>query len=206
MGKTKPCEENAFCKALPEEVRLQLCKHCIKTSFAEHTELQIDVNHPWLVLDGLIVSKANDKPNAIMNAGFFMLTPRFAPEGYADVLPSRIDISYSLKTFRYTCFTPVVVATFSVRAIDELMNDIRFLRVLFDNIQIQMNAMQMYQVFLYQKQAYDSVAYVLKLAKVHGVSGLTHEKIAELTGRSRTTVTQVMHEIALAEPELVEGL
>ena len=64
--------------------------------------------------------------------------------------------------------------------------------------------MTCYQTFLYHDDAYQAVRYVLKLAKAYGLHSLTHMQIALLSGRNRVTVTNILHEIALAEPELFE--
>ena len=56
------------------------------------------------------------------------------------------------------------------------------------------------------RDSYTAVRFILQLARYYNIKRLTHAQIALLTGRNRTTVTKVMGEIMLAEPELVEGL
>jgi hypothetical protein len=199
------CASNKFCSSLPDDLRCRLCKHCIKTSFAPGTELEIDVNHPWIVLEGLLYSVLGGKPFGLCVPGDFMLTPRFQP-AQPDLILDEKDVSGIETGAHYICLTKLLVATFSYRSIAELMEDSRFCREVLDSVNMSSTRNTFYLRQIYAEGAYESVRFALKIAQSCHIRGLTHAQIAKLVGRNRSTVTSVISQIAIAEPELVQGI
>lgn len=111
-----------------------------------------------------------------------------------------------IRQVRYRCITRAVFSTLTNKAVEALLEDREFLRTVFDNQLAQSDLITNYQRALYHNTAYTAVRFILQLARYYNIKRLTHAQIALLTGRNRTTVTKVMGEIMLAEPELVEGL
>lgn len=157
-----------------------------------------------IVLEGIILSTLNYKPIVMVMPGNLLLTPHFQPDSMVTCVLNDEERKQNFAQTRYDCFTSVVVGTFSNKAIDELLKDYRFLHAVWENTQYQGFFMHIYQSKLFHGDAYGAVKFVLRCAREHGGMKLTHEQIAELAGRNRTTVTKAMHEIALAEPELLE--
>lgn len=197
------CQENAFCASLSNDVRSRLCKHCIKTSFAAGTAEGIDENHPALLLSGILCAEVDDKPISVVVPNDFILTPRFRPEGAS--LPAIDDEAYQtyLSDTSYVCLTDTKMAMFSTRIVKELFETVSFMQALFASTINQLMQMSYFLHELYHGSAYDAVRYALKIARAYDVPKLTHAQIAHMTGRNRTTVTQVMHQIALSEPDLL---
>ena len=200
------CEQNPFCRRLPEETRMKLCKHCIKSTFAEGTMIAVKADKPFLVLEGTVLVENDEKPVAVLIPGSFFTTPQFAPERYAEIIVSEESATEQHSRSRFYFAYPTTFAFFSNRIVRELMDDNHFLRLLYDFDVSQINQQLIYQRYLYQKSAEESVRYVLKLARVYGMTGLTHEKIARFSGRRRPTVTQILHRLAISEPELLAVL
>lgn len=197
------CSENLFCGRLPRDLCDRLCKHCIKTTYAEGTALRIDMNHPWLLLEGMVYATIRNKPMTIITPGDFILTPRFRPETPGILALSDSEVNDYYSNTRYVCLTPTLIATYSTKIIFALLEDVRFARAVLDSINNEQAQMAYYQSSLYHGSAYEAVRYILKLARAYHIEGLTHAQLALLSGRNRTTVTQKYHEIALAEPELI---
>jgi hypothetical protein len=197
------CRENHFCKSLSHDLRERLCKHCIKTTYAKNSVLKVDMNHPWLLLEGIVCATVSKRPMTIITPGDMLLTPRFRPAMPGILAMDDNDFELYYSNTRYECVTPILAATYSTKIMYDLLEDARFARMVLDstlNIQMQVLA---YQSFLYHNSAYEAVRYILKLARAYHIQGLTHAQIAHLSGRNRTTVTKVIHELALGEPDLI---
>lgn len=95
------------------------------------------------------------------------------------------------------------LAFFNKGEIDALLDDPGFLRASYDNLQDLNAHIVAYLIGVGSSSAHDAVRFVLKYCAHNGIDRLTHEQIAKLTGLSRTTVTSLMREVALAEPELL---
>lgn len=199
-----PCTKNPFCGALPPELREQLCTHCTKTTFADQTEVHIDRKHVWIVIDGLFCSLLEtDQPNSLIVPGTVILNPWFSQFVLTDL---KIDIeAYEEASYRvnYKCLSNMTIAMFTNEYIFEMLDNNIFLKQLFFNIMATDATATTYANYLYQHSAKESIEYVLRLAKTHSLGPLTHRQIAFLTNRNRVTVTRVMHEIALENPDLV---
>lgn len=141
-----------------------------------------------------------------MAPGSLLLTPYFTPQKATPWLRSAQEVGEEIRQVRYRCITRVVFSTLTNKAVEALLEDREFLRTVFDNQLAQSDLITNYQRALYHNTAYTAVRFILQLARYYNIKRLTHAQIALLTGRNRTTVTKVMGEIMLAEPELVEGL
>lgn len=197
------CKSNAFCSSLPIVDRDKLCKHCIKTSLAAGTSVKLDPNHPYIVVEGLILVTGDNKPTTIIVPGDLTLTPRFRPQQNGILAITDEDYRDYLHSIRLAAMSNIVLAMFSTRIINDMLETAPFARAALDSMLNQTAQISYYQRELHNGTAYDSVRYVLKVARAYNVKKLTHEKIGLMAGRSRTTVTQIMHEIALADPELL---
>ena len=200
------CSQNALCVSLPPEVRRRLCENCIKASYAQDTIMPIDTNHPIVIVEGIVLAVSSDKPLLLMAPGSLLLTPYFTPQKATPWLRSAQEVGEEIRQVRYRCITRAVFSTLTNKAVEALLEDREFLRTVFDNQLAQSDLITNYQRALYHHTAYTAVRFILQLARYYNIKRLTHAQIALLTGRNRTTVTKVMGEIMLAEPELVEGL
>ena len=81
--------------------------------------------------------------------------------------------------------------------------DLNFLRASYDNLKDLCSHLVALLIAMNSASAYDAVAYVLKYCAHNGIGHLTHRQTATITGHSCTTVTSIMHEIALGKPELL---
>lgn len=197
------CASNPFCSKLPDDLRVRLCEHCVKTTHAKGSVIRADENRVWIILDGILLGLNSDKPTSMhfpgrmnMNTSFMGPDPAFS-EFMAQ------DIEVKMRKLKYLCLRPIELATFSNRTVHDLMDDPRFLRVLWDNLLGMTTETTSYMESIYCGSAADAVRYVLALAKSHEVGDLTHEEIARLSGKNRVTVTKIMHELALSSPELL---
>jgi CRP-like cAMP-binding protein len=197
------CQGNRFCDSLPVGLRAKLCKHCIKTSFAAGFAFPIDFNHPWLLIEGFVCVRLNDRPSTFITPGDVVLTPRFRPSMPNILALSDDDMMEYYRSTNFECLSLVLAATFSTKIFLELFDDPTFVKAVLDCTLISQAQQSLYQARLYHGSAYDAVRYILKLARAYGVGTLTHAQIARLSGRNRTTVTKALHEVALAEPELI---
>ena len=202
----KPCEANPFCSRLSQETRELLCARCLKSTFAEGTTLVGFSERPFVILEGVVLVETDGKPTSLLVPGTVATTPKFTPERYQDLIASEESAEEQYLESRSHFLTPATFAYFSNRAVMELMDDNAFLRLLYEFDISQLNQASIFQRYLYQKPAEESIRYVLRIAKKYGLSGLTHEKIARISGRRRPTVTQVLHRIAIGEPELLDVL
>lgn len=100
--------------------------------------------------------------------------------------------------------TDTTLAYFPKERIDKLLEDPGFLAVSYRNLEELYAHLVAYFLGMNSDSAYESVRYALQFCRQNGFGPLTHEQMALLTGHSRTTVTAIMHEIALAEPELLQ--
>ena len=61
-------------------------------------------------------------------------------------------------------------------------------------------------VLFYQRDAAEAVRYTLVLLRELGIAGLTHGQVARIAGRNRVTVTRILGELTVSDPELVKVL
>lgn len=163
------------------------------------------MNHPLVIIDGIILASAAGKPTSMMMSGNFLLTPYFRPKTSASFVLNDQEMSKSYANVRYNCFTNVLAGCFTNEVVEKLLAEYDFLYAIWENTQYQSYFLNLYQNSLYHGSAYDAMSFALRCAAEGGVKRITHEQLALLTGRNRSTVTKAMHEIALAEPELLAG-
>lgn len=194
------CSENRFCASLDPDVRARLCSFCVKTTHAANTHVSMDYYKHFLVLEGLCGPR-HGRTCHLYRPGDFVLTPH--PDQSRMInLPNVTFEGGDLVTVM-EFFSDVTLAYFDKEKVDELLSDSRFLRASYDNLKDLYVHLVAFPIGLNKSSAYDAVCYVLKYCAHNDIGHLTHEQIAKITGHSRTTVTSIMHEIALAEPDLL---
>lgn len=199
----KACENNPFCSRLPDGVRARLCASCVKVPYAAGAIDRHPYQQAMLVVEGLVVTRNGGKSSAAFVPGTFSLTPKLGPTPLDPAGLSKGELELLDSDYEWRCYGPTSIAYFPDGLIEELLDTQPFCRMaLNSHLQIQFVSSTM-EMKLHHGSAYDAVRYVLRLLKANGVIGLTHEQIAEISGRSRVTVTRAIHEIALAEPELI---
>lgn len=197
------CAQNAFCCSLDEETRQRLCEHCMVASFGQGSQYKGNFKSPQLLLEGAICVMQNNRPNAIIVPGDFLLVPEFSPSGpypYA-VSETEEQDAYHHQTWHF--IVPSKMAFFPSDLVRKLMDATDFDKALINSLLRVQTQLSYYNKALYHSNAYDAVRYGLKLASVYHLGSLTHEEFALITGRNRTTVTKILHEIAQKEPGLL---
>lgn len=198
------CMNNSFCRTLKPETRERLCARCMISTLAEGTSLKGKFKHPMILLDGLLSVRFFDRPNTILVPGDMTLTPDFTPPAAADIVLTEAEWADYYAGQSHHCVTPITLAYLPTDLVKELLEtSVDFTRAVLDRYLFIQTQFSLYQAYLYHYNAYEAVRYVLRLTRAHGVTGLTHAQIDYLSGRNRTTVTKILHEIALAEPELL---
>lgn len=196
------CSYNRFCSALSPVTRSHLCEICTKTTHAAGTEVTMDFYKHFLVVEGLCVCRHNRSSHPY-RPGDLVITPHANTSRPLSIASVSFDERDVFET--KVCFIhDTTLAYFDKRKIDELLEDPGFLMVSYRNLENLYAHLVAYFIAMESSSAYDSVKYLLQYCKHNGIEGLTHEQIALMTSHSRTTVTSIMHEIALAEPELLQ--
>lgn len=195
------CSENRFCAALDPIARSRLCQVCTKATYAAGTTTSLDYYKHFLVIEGLCCM-CHRKVSSAYRPGDFVVTPHANTSREPSVLSVSFDEERTRET-KVRFITDVTLAFFSKDAIDEFLEDPAFLAVSYRNLEDLYIHLTAYFVNVYCSSAYDAVAFVLKYSQHNAIGHLTHEQIAALTGISRTTVTTTLHQIALAQPELL---
>ncbi|MDR1184868.1 MAG: hypothetical protein LBK67_08735 [Coriobacteriales bacterium] len=204
-GTMDHCFENAFCRKLNKETRSQLCKHCFMSTFAAGSRVPLTFQSDFLVLEGLCLIRQGENVAFVIRPGDFVIPPRFNPDFPESVATLGDEFKKTMSDSNLLFLTDTTCANFTREHIDEMLNDIDFVKALFDNLSDFCNHSIFYQVLVFHYSAYDAVRYVLNFSKAYNLGDLTHAQIATLTGRNRSTVTQMLHEIALQEPGLLES-
>lgn len=192
------CSENRFCSQLPPELRCRLCEACVKATFAAGSSVAMDFYKHFLPIEGLCCT-CHHHARFAFRPGDFVITPH--ADSSRDI--SVMDVSFAddqMGDAKLRFITCTTVAFFKKRDIDELLRDEAFLRVSYANLKDLYAHLTAYLIGVNSSSAYDSVAYVLRWCAHNDIGQLTHEQISVLTGISRTTVTSIIHQIALAEP------
>lgn len=97
-----------------------------------------------------------------------------------------------------------ICAVFNKEYVNGLFSFPEFSRTMYENLREFIGHAMYFQTRVNGQSAYGAVKQVLKFARTYHVGELTHAQIAYLARRGRSTVTQAMHEIALAGPEVLE--
>lgn len=197
------CEDNPFCSHLPDDVRARLCSACVKVPYVAGAIDRHPYQQAMLVAEGLVITRNSGKSGAALIPGSFSLTPKLGPTPRDPAGLSETELGLNGSDFEWRCYGPTSIAYFPDSLINELLDTQPFCRMVLDShLRIQLASSTM-EMSLYHGTAYEAVRYVMRLLKANRITGLTHEQIAEISGRSRVTVTRTIHEIALAEPELI---
>lgn len=196
------CSLNRFCAALDPITRSNLCRVCMKTTFSAGTSITMDFYKHFLILDGLCATQHN-RARFPYRPGDFVVTPH--PTQGRPVTLAQVSFDESPTPGTKVLFiADTAVAFFDKEKIDEFLQDPGFLAVSYANLKELYAQLVAYFIGMNSSTAYDAVRYLLEYCRHNGIAHLTHEEIAKLTGHSRSTVTSIMHEIALAEPELLQ--
>lgn len=200
-GSPLRCYENRFCSSLDPDTRRRLCQACTKSTYAANSKATMNFYRHFLVVEGLCLTK-RFRTSFVYRQGDFVVTPH--PDESREV--NLVDVSFSEGVDYDTdldFITMTTLAFFDKGEIDALLDDPGFLRASYDNLQDLNAHIVAYLIGVGSSSAHDAVRFVLKYCAHNGIDHLTHEQIARLTGLSRTTVTSLMREVALAEPELL---
>lgn len=198
------CYANPFWATLDDEARRRLVEGADEVSYAEGTVFRGNFRHPVLLLSGILYVTIGERPNTVIIPGDLTLTPHFRPATAIDFPLSEAELRHSFDVQRWHCVTPVSLLSVPTELVEELLgSSLSFARATLNSQLDIQGHMAYFQDNLYHYSAYEAVRYILKLGRSCGLRDLTHAQIAFLSGRNRTTVTKTMHEIALAEPELL---
>lgn len=161
----------------------------------------MDFYRHFLVLDGLCITQ-HRRVNFMYRPGDFVVTPHADQSRATSIASVSFDEHTSFST-QLHFVTSTSLAFFDKSFIDEMLNSPDFLAASYQNLQDLYAHIVAYLIGVGASSAYDAVKFILQYCAHNNIGHLTHEQIAQATGRSRTTVTAAMHEIALAEPELL---
>lgn len=161
----------------------------------------MDFYRHFLVLDGLCLTQ-HHRTNFLYRPGDFVITPHADQSRATSIASVSFDERTSFSTQLYF-LTGATLAYFDKSVIDEMLKDPDFLAASYQNLQDLYAHIVAYLIGIGASSAYDAVKFILQYCAHNDIGHLTHEQIAKATGHSRTTVTAAMHEIALAEPELL---
>lgn len=193
--------DNYFCKhIMTDKVRPIMCKACHLRSFAKGQLLTINYwSRAFTILaDGLLVvgyqEHVSDKlfVTGIASTGGVVGAAKLFPGCPSDMTGRIVH-----------CVTKCTTAAFNDDAYEEALKDQEFA----DNL-----IRYCFQLYWYEKEDYiraigsrdttAAVRYVVKYCTDHDIPALTHEQIALICNRARPTVTNILHELTLEEPEL----
>ena len=198
------CSANAFCSSLSPDLRERLCACCARCTLAAGSSISAVRGDAFLALSGICAHEGWENLLFVARPGDLVFPP--SPEGGNPnklLVPDFIGIHPAPKEeSRHIAVTDVRLVMFREKAIHELCNNADFAMALYYNFYEFVQHMLLYDVFVNKGDAYGAVRYVVALAKRCGVQDLTHAQISYLTGRARSTVTQALHELALAEPDI----
>lgn len=194
--------DNAFCRSLSEELRAQLCREVRVETYLKSQRLQ---DTRWrsgdlvLLLDGLM---AVTRPDARSNGA---VTTNLLSGG--DLVCGLVKPSESVGERVLVCVTDCVAAVFDRRVAKKLQDSsLEFNRVSYENC-LRSCSNEREELFreVGVGDAYAAVRYVVRFCVERGIPDLTHEQIAMLTNRSRSTVTEAMHRLLREEPALFDA-
>lgn len=185
-----------------------LCKGCVKSTLAAGSEVNVNFDENYLVVDGLCVLEFMGDIDMVIRPGDFATPPSLDPASpehmtafeYGDDTDAIARVTKLHAVKESTC------AVFGKEYINGLFSFPEFSRAMYENLREFSGHAMYFQTRVNGQSAYGAVKQVLKFARTYHLGELTHAQIAYLAGRGRSTVTQAMHEIALAEPEVLEGL
>ncbi len=194
-------QDNYFCKhVMTDAVRPILCKACRLRKFAKGQLLTINY---WskaftVLVDGLLVVGYEDPSNDKLFVTGIASTGGVV--GAAKIFP---DAPTEMTGRIVHCVTKCTTAVFDDHAYEEALKDETFA----NNV-----IRYCFQLYWYEKEDFiraigsrdttAAVRYIVKYCVNHGIPALTHEQIALMCNRARPTVTNILHELTLEEPDL----
>ncbi len=199
------CSSNHFCASLPSSLRAKLCKLCIKCTFAQKTAITDSLDKVFLPLEGICCFEGGDSIFVVLERGDFIPFPSLNPESDRHLYTNMFDpdiYARHLRSVRVVALTNATCAVFDYESVMELMDDPEFGRAYSANLYQIVQKVAAFNTLVYQSDAYSAVRFAMQFAKAQHAKNLTHAQIAYLTGLGRSTVTQAMHELTVAEPEL----
>lgn len=200
------CEENAFCRSLDEKTRCELCAFCVKSTYAAGSSVRANQDRVLLVLEGLCCIETRGGILAVLGRGdLFPFPSRMigpAREAYRQIVEEAVSERVS-GPLKLVAVTDVTCASFELESVVHFLADPVFCSLIYANMFVLLQKSLSYGIEVRQSDAYHAVRFALRVGRVQGIEGLTHAQIAHLTGLGRSTVTKVMHEVALKEPELL---
>jgi hypothetical protein len=199
------CSENGFCARLSTSTRDALCARCAKATLAGGTHVSVNFHSDFLLIEGLCVLEMDRDIDMVIRPGDFAMPPSFDPNSpeRASAMDYGEDVGPIARETHLMAIKDSTYASFDKKAVRELFDIPEFALAMYENLRSFSGHAMYYHVAVFGQPAYDAVRHVLKFAKTYQLGPLTHAQIALLTKRGRSTVTEAMHEIALAEPELL---
>ncbi|MDO4548415.1 MAG: hypothetical protein Q4D04_09975 [Clostridia bacterium] len=193
---------NPFCAGLPDELRAMLCPVCHIKRYAQgqYCSQEYWKNTFALLLDGLMIMGDVDPAtgriltNGIASRGTLISDGGLITGALAQAIEDRSVL----------CLLDCSVATFSSVEIGRIFkSNMEFAVHVFENC-MQNCSVEKSDMMreVGSKDAYAGVRYVIRYCRRHNIPQLTHAQIAMICNRSRTTVTEIMHKLIRAEPEL----
>lgn len=205
---------NSFCASLRERDRAELCKHCTLRKvprgapmFKEDMQTSI-----FILLEGFLVGDVafsekeyflGHRPGlGILTAGdVFSCDLVFSP-----TVPDEYEYYLKHSDNNSVAFVDCTMARFPLGAVKDLCaKSIDFLGKLFQ-INIEMFGLTCeFASALRGGSVESSVRYLLCFEAERGLE-LTHEQIASLCRRNRTTVSKILADLPRSDPEFMAGL
>lgn len=197
-----PYQSNSFCHALPDSLRESLCVRCRLRRYGKGQRLNY---HYWeklfaILLDGFMIFGDIDAGEKLSVSGLAASGNVLSPGPLINVwnMPtSNRDI---------LCMSDCIVAILDFNTVQELFEkDITFVKAVYDNILEHCCAEK--HRFLQNVGGRDSqaaVRYVIDWCQRNRIPTPTHEQIALMCNRSRSTVTETIHTLLIQEPDLFQ--
>lgn len=194
--------ESLFWAMLDQESQAVLENNSTISTYSRGLSFLRYPSDPLLVLDGIICLTTFERTNMILVPGDMVLSPDFRPQISYTPAMTDADLSSLYSNQRWQCISEVKIAIFNPDAVSGLLESNQSFTRAVLNCQLNLlGQMSFLQANLYHYSAYHAVRYIMRLCQIYGIGNLTHAQIAMLCSRNRSTVTQAIHEICLAEPD-----
>ena len=203
----KPCARNPFCASLPKETLGKLCPWCVQTDvLAAHVNAH-PYRSPSLLVEGALAAFTDGRLQTIVIPGQLMLVPDLAHDARHPLGLSVAESVSFTNSQTHEYLLPSTLASFPNAVVDELLEtDLPFVKGILRTFKEQSAMTSYLSVLLYQRDAAEAVRYTLVLLRELGIAGLTHGQVARIAGRNRVTVTRILGELTVSDPELVKVL
>lgn len=198
MSNECPFVSNSFCATLSQDQRNLLCAGCRIKTYPAGAFYELEYWHrgPALLAEGFMVLGSRGKSeDQVFRARNYLHGGE--PLWFGTLVRVRDEFPYVDEA---TCFTDCAIAFLDKDISEELYNtDIEFCKTLAEAIGESAVSLERH---LCCETAYEKVHYFLDYCRSNGFFQFTHEQIAVACNLSRQTVTKLMSELTIKEPEL----